>query len=101
GTTLLHRLLSEDPAFRSPFAYEMEKAVPPLRKGEDPLADPRIRKNRATMGAISIFAPGFLEKLAESHYWSATEKERQVEACRSKRDFEMSCLQQLQRAAHS
>jgi glycerol-3-phosphate dehydrogenase len=33
--------------------------------------------------------------------WSATEKERQVEACRSKREFEMNCLQPLQEAAHS
>jgi len=33
--------------------------------------------------------------------WSPAEKQRQVETCRSKRDFEMSCLQQLQQAAHS
>ncbi len=33
--------------------------------------------------------------------WSTAEQERQIEACRSKRDLEMSFLQPLQEAAHS
>jgi glycerol-3-phosphate dehydrogenase len=33
--------------------------------------------------------------------WSAAEKVRQVEACRGRRNFEMTCLQPLQEAAHS
>lgn len=75
GSTLLYRLLSEDPNSRSPYTYEMEKVTPPLKTGEDPLKDPRIEKSAAMMATISKLAPGFMEKFAESHLWSATEKE--------------------------
>lgn len=30
GTTLLHRLLSEDPNTRSPYTFEMEVPIPPM-----------------------------------------------------------------------
>jgi hypothetical protein len=78
GTTLLQRLLSEDPNTRSPYTYEMEKATPPLRAGADPLNDPRIEKSAATLATLRRLAPGFVEKFSESHLWSATEKEESL-----------------------
>lgn len=78
GTTLLHRLLAEDPRSRSPYTFEMEKALPPLKTGEDPLENPRIRKSNASMGTMRKLAPGFIEKFNESHFWSATKKEESL-----------------------
>lgn len=78
GTTLLHRLLAEDPRSRSPYTFEMEKVLPPLRQGEDPLENDRIKKSNASMNLLTKFAPGFVEKLNESHLWSATEKEESL-----------------------
>jgi Sulfotransferase family len=75
GTTLLQRLLSEDPNTRSPYTYEMEKSVPPRVPGVDPLTDPRIEKSAATMATLRKLAPGFIEKFGESHVWSAVERE--------------------------
>lgn len=75
GTTLLQRLLSEDPNTRSPHTYELEKTTPPLRAGADPLLDPRIATSAATLGTLQKLAPGFVEKFSESHVWSATERE--------------------------
>lgn len=75
GTTLLHRLLSEDPNSRSPYTYELEAALPPMTQDTDPLKDSRIESSGAAMDAIKKLAPGFMEKFAESHLWSATEKE--------------------------
>lgn len=75
GTTLLQRLLSEDTNTRSPYTYELEKTVPPLEAGTDPLQDPRIETSAATIGTLKKLAPGFVEKFSESHLWSATEKE--------------------------
>lgn len=65
GTTLLHRLLSEDPASRSPYAFEMERSTPPLYSGADPMKDPRIANMTAKRNAFSKMAPGLLEKFAE------------------------------------
>lgn len=78
GTTLLQRLLSEDPNTRSPHTYELEKTTPPLRAGADPLHDPRIEKSAATLATLQRLAPGFVEKFSESHLWSATEKEESL-----------------------
>lgn len=78
GTTLLHRLLAEDPQSRSPFTFEMEQALPPLKTGDAPERDPRIRKSNASMGIMRRLAPGFIEKFNESHFWSATEKEESL-----------------------
>lgn len=75
GTTLLHRLMAEDPRSRSPFTFELEQVLPPLKTGDDPLSDPRIEKSNASMATLKKFAPGFIEKFSESHHWSATEKE--------------------------
>lgn len=75
GTTLLHRLLSEDPNARAPFTFELEKTTPPLVAGADPHADPRIAQSAASMATLSKLAPGFVEKFSQSHHWSALEKE--------------------------
>ena len=75
GTTLLHRLLSLDPNSRSPYTYELEKSTPPLRTNQNPMDDQRINKSITSMKLLSRLAPGFMEKFAQSHVWSATEKE--------------------------
>lgn len=75
GTTLLQRLLSEDPNARSPYTYEMENSTPPREAAMDPLKDARIEKSAASMAVLSKLAPGFMEKYAESHRWSAVERE--------------------------
>jgi hypothetical protein len=78
GSTLLQRLMSEDPNTRSPFTYELEKTTPPLLAGADPRKDPRIQKSAATMATLRKLAPGFIEKYSESHVWSALEKEESL-----------------------
>jgi hypothetical protein len=79
GTTLLHRLMSEDPNTRSPYTFEMEFPIPPTTlEIEDPLNDPRIKRSNAGINALSRLMPGFIEKLAESHLLGATEKEESL-----------------------
>lgn len=78
GTTLLHRLLSEDPNTRSPYTFEMEVPLPPMTIDTDPLEDPRIKDSNSLMGTLTRLAPGFLEKVSESHHMSATEKEESL-----------------------
>lgn len=79
GTTLLHRLISEDPNTRSPYTFEMEFPIPPMTlEIEDPSNDPRIKKSDAGINALSRLMPGFIEKLAESHSLGATEKEESL-----------------------
>jgi hypothetical protein len=78
GTTLLQRLMSEDPNTRSPYAYELEKAIPPLLAGADPGKDPRIKTSAAPMATLRKIAPGFIEKFSESHVWSPLEKEESL-----------------------
>ena len=75
GTTLLQRLMGEDPQARSPFMYELESPTPPLQTGNDPLADPRIAQSNSFLNAANLFTPGFLPAMAKSHLMSATEKE--------------------------
>lgn len=75
GTTLLQRLLSEDPRTRSPHTFELESPLPPMGRGTDPAADPRIRTAGSAIGIVTRLAPGFVEKFSESHFWSATEME--------------------------
>jgi len=79
GTTLLHRLLSEDPNSRSPYTFELELPLPPLKMEEDPLKDQRIKKSAAAIKTLTQLAPGFMEKLFESHLWSATEFEESID----------------------
>ncbi|NQU06565.1 MAG: sulfotransferase [Calditrichaeota bacterium] len=75
GTTLLHRIMSEDPNTRSPYLFEMEMPIPPMTSEDNPLKDPRIKSREAATNITSRIMPGFLEKLAESHHTSPTEKE--------------------------
>lgn len=75
GTTLLHRLLSEDPNARAPYTFELEKTTPPLVAGADPREDPRVAHSAASMATMSKLAPGFIEKFSQSHHWAALERE--------------------------
>jgi len=75
GTTLLQRLMSEDPNTRSPYTFEMEVTTPPMTSEANPLEEPRIKTSGAAINTLSRLAPGFLEKFAESHLWCATEME--------------------------
>ena len=79
GTTLLQRLLSEDPNSRSPYTFELELPLPPMTKESDPLQDHRIKKSNAAIKTLTKLAPGFMEKFAESHVWSATEMEESID----------------------
>lgn len=78
GTTLLQRLLCEDPNTRYLHTYELEEMLPPLTAEADPLKDPRIQKSSAAMGLLKSIAPGFIEKFSESHLWGATEPEESL-----------------------
>jgi len=78
GTTLLHRLMSQDPNTRSPYAFEMEVPTPPMTLESNPLDDPRIKSSQDVVGTISRLASGFMEKFTESHYWSPTEMEESL-----------------------
>lgn len=75
GTTLLQRLISEDPNTRAPYTYELEIPLPPLKTKGDPLQDRRIKKSSAGIKTLKRLAPGFMEKFYESHLWAATEME--------------------------
>lgn len=75
GTTLLQRLISEDPNTRAPYTYELEIPLPPLETEADPLQDRRIKKSSAGIKTLGRLAPGFMEKFSESHFWAATEME--------------------------
>ena len=79
GTTLLQRLLSEDPNSRSPYTFELELPLPPLKSEDDPLKDPRIKKSAAAIKTLTQLAPGFMEKFSESHVWSATDFEESID----------------------
>jgi len=79
GTSLLQRLLSEDPNSRSPYTFELELPLPPLTSGADPLKDSRIKKSAAAIKTLAQLAPGFIEKFNESHLWSATEMEETID----------------------
>ena len=79
GTTLLQRLLSEDPNSRSPYTFELELPLPPMTKESNPLMDLRIKKSNAAIKTLTKLAPGFMEKFAESHVWSATEMEESID----------------------
>jgi hypothetical protein len=78
GTTLLHRLMSEDPNTRSLYTFEMEVPLPPMTSEADPLKDPRIKNSQSTISMLTRLAPGFIEKFAESHVWSPTEMEESL-----------------------
>jgi len=78
GTTLLHRLMSEDPNTRSPYTFEIEVPTPPMTLETNPMEDPRIKSSEDVIGTLSRLAPNFMEKFAESHFWSATDMEESL-----------------------
>ena len=75
GSTLLYKLLSQDPNSRSPYTYELEITTPPLQTNQNPMKDPRLKKRTAMLTSMSTLAPGALERFAQSHPTSATDKE--------------------------
>jgi len=63
GTTLLHRLMSEDPNTRSPYTFEMEVPIPPMSLEANPLEDPRIKSSEDVIGTLSRLASGYSSKI--------------------------------------
>lgn len=78
GTTLLQRLMSEDPNTRSPYTFELEIPVPPMSSNVNPMKELRIKESGAVISSFSKYAPGFIEKFGESHFWSPTEMEESL-----------------------
>jgi hypothetical protein len=58
GTTLLHRLLGQDPANRLPETWEVMHPWPPLTTS-DPSADPRIALAERRLRWLHLLAPDF------------------------------------------
>lgn len=58
GTTILHALLSEDPAHRSPLSWEVDEPCPPAR-AESYETDPRIERTRKRFDQLHQLAPDF------------------------------------------
>lgn len=57
GTTLLHKLLSMDPANRTPLLWEMHHPAPPPAPG-DRETDPRIARLEESLKLLHAIAPG-------------------------------------------
>ncbi len=73
GTTILHSLLAQDPANRSPLAWEIQHPVPPASP-DTFLNDPRIAKQQKTLDQLFALVPGF----EAMHPMSATQPEECV-----------------------
>jgi len=58
GTSILHDLLSQDPANRAPLSWEVERPVPPPRT-DTYWTDPRIAECQATFDLVDSIIPGF------------------------------------------
>jgi len=58
GTTLLHGLLSQDPANRSPLSWEVDDPCPPAR-AETYATDPRIARTDKRFSQLRQLAPSF------------------------------------------
>lgn len=58
GSTLLHRLLAEDPANRVPRAWEIDNPVPPP-DAVTYKTDPRIRQVERRLAILNFLAPSF------------------------------------------
>jgi hypothetical protein len=59
GTTILFDLLAQDPGFRAPLTWEVDRPVPP----PDAVTyetDPRIEEVQATLDMADLLIPGFL-----------------------------------------
>ncbi len=73
GTTILHSLLEQDPANRSPLAWEIQHPVPPATP-ETFGDDPRIATMQTTLDRLFQLVPGF----EAMHPMSATQPEECV-----------------------
>jgi Sulfotransferase family len=58
GTTLLHGLLAEDPAHRTPLSWEVDAPCPPAESATYH-SDPRIAKTEKRFEQLRQLAPGF------------------------------------------
>lgn len=58
GTTILFDLLAQDPAFRVPLSWEVDRPVPPPET-KTYLTDPRIDEVQASIDMAEEFIPGF------------------------------------------
>lgn len=73
GTTILHSVLEQDPANRSPLAWEIQHPVPPA-KPETFQSDPRIATMQKTLEQLFELVPGF----ESMHPMNATQPEECV-----------------------
>ena len=73
GTTILHSVLEQDPANRSPLAWEIQHPVPPGTP-ETFQSDPRIATMQKTLEQLFALVPGF----EAMHPMSATQPEECV-----------------------
>ncbi|UCH28310.1 MAG: sulfotransferase [Myxococcales bacterium] len=73
GTTILHSVLEQDPANRSPLAWEIQHPVPPATP-ETFHTDPRIATMQKTLEQLFELVPGF----DAMHPMSATQPEECV-----------------------
>ena len=73
GTTILHSVLEQDPANRSPLAWEIQHPVPPATP-ETFDSDPRIATMQKTLDQLFELVPGF----EAMHPMSATQPEECV-----------------------
>lgn len=58
GTTILHDVLAQDPAFRAPLTWEIDRPVPPPVPSTH-RTDPRIDEVQATIEMTDVLIPGF------------------------------------------
>ncbi len=58
GTTILYDLLAQDPRFRVPRSWEVDKPVPPAEPSTY-LTDPRIAEAQAQYDLVDTLIPGF------------------------------------------
>jgi hypothetical protein len=58
GTTILYDLLAQDPRFRVPRSWEVDKPVPPAEPATY-LTDPRIAEAQAQYDLVDTLIPGF------------------------------------------
>ena len=73
GTTILHSVLEQDPANRSPLAWEVQHPVPPATP-DTFHSDPRIARMQKTLEQLFELVPGF----DAMHPMSATQPEECV-----------------------
>ncbi len=58
GTTILHELIAQDPAFRSPASWEVARPLPPPTT-QHYLSDKRIASVDRLLGVLEKLSPGF------------------------------------------